>query len=203
MSTLLNQVNLRVSGVANVSAAADQAMDLTELGLGAGRDHNARTGTVRHERARSTPCCVDPRRASRRQHDLVLDDRKRLARERRLVDLKLVDRQQPQVGGNLVTRLDEHQVAGHELLRRHGSARDRRGAPSRSCRTIARNASSAASALDSCTKPTTAFNTTTPRMTRRVHPLAENERHRPGCEQNVDERMVELPREPNQRSGGL
>ena len=40
VSILLNQASFSVSGVAKVSAAPDKTVDLTELGLHTGRDHD-------------------------------------------------------------------------------------------------------------------------------------------------------------------
>ncbi len=87
------------------------------------------------------------------------------AREGRLIHLQLRNLDEPQVGRDLVARLQQHDVAGHQLSGGHGPA----PCPPRSTVACAaaswRSAAMAWSARQACTKPMTALSTTMTRIT--------------------------------------
>ena len=97
-----------------------EAMDFTEFGLGAGRDDDAGAAARGHQGAGIRHVAAISHRSGLGQHDFVFVDRRRLPGQRGLVHPQLGLAHQPQVGGNLVAGLQQHQIAGNQLLGRHG-----------------------------------------------------------------------------------
>ncbi|EUA15696.1 ATPase, P-type (Transporting), HAD super, subfamily IC domain protein [Mycobacterium kansasii 662] len=67
-------------------------------------------------------------------------------------------------------------------------------------RTMDRNPSSAASALDSWMKPTMGIDDNHTEDHRGIDVFAQSRGNQPGCEQDVDERMVKLPQNAHQQA---
>ena len=99
-----------------------QLADAADLGGRAGGDDDAGALAVGHERARVGHRGSGRRAAPRRRPGRSLLDRQRLAGQRRLLDLQALGLDQAQIGGHPVARLQEHDVARHQLLGRYGEA---------------------------------------------------------------------------------
>ena len=123
-------VELTLERRARRSRLAHQRADAAQLRAPAGRRDDRLAGALRHDGSR-----VDHARAvadgDRRQRRGLqpLGHGRRLARERRLVGLESGDGDEAAVGGNVVPRSQQHDVAGHQVHPGQQRTRARRDGP--------------------------------------------------------------------------
>jgi hypothetical protein len=97
---------------------AEQRADAADLGRNAGRDGNAGALARRDHRAGEGHAAAVAERGVHRHCALALLRRNRLAGQEGLVDQQAARPDEPEVGGNAVAGLDQHDVPGHDLGRR-------------------------------------------------------------------------------------
>ena len=97
-----------------------QGADAADLGAGPGGDDDAGALAMGHQGARIGHAAAIRQGGLRRQRGDALVHRDRFAGQRRLLDLQSLGPQNPQVRRDLVAGLQLHQVAGHQLRGVHG-----------------------------------------------------------------------------------
>ena len=101
---------------------AEQLADAADLRHGSGRDGNAGALSRHDQSARESHAAAVAERSVRRNGSFVLLRRHGLAGQNGLVDQKTACLDESEVGGNAIAGLDQHDVAGHDLRRRHADA---------------------------------------------------------------------------------
>lgn len=107
-----------------------------------------------------------------------------------LVDAQLAGVQQPQVRRHAIAFVEQHEVADHQIRRRHSRGHT---APRTAVASVRITAPSACSARPSCRNPATAFTTT--RITH-ASTTSPHTGDRCGGEQHIDQREVQLQHQP-------
>jgi hypothetical protein len=92
-----------------------QGADPADLSVAAGRYDNAGPLTGGHERPGERHAQAIAKRGVRRDQILLLFGRHRFAGQQRLVDQEPARADQAQVGGHAIPRLEQHEVAWHEV----------------------------------------------------------------------------------------
>ncbi len=114
-----SRARLLVSGESSGAAVAASRRDLAELGVHAGRGHHGDGAPARHRGALVQHRGPVADRSVRGNGRRRLLNRHRLDGERRLVDGKIGGGHQARIGGGHVAGLDQHDVAGHQVLGVH------------------------------------------------------------------------------------
>ena len=179
--------------------AGEQRIDAAELRRAAGRDDDARRATGNHHGSGERHAFPIPDRRVGGNRVCVLVGRHRLAGKRRLLGAKVLRIHEPQVRGNLVARLKEHDVPRNELFRgNHARLAAAQGARLGGQHVADRLQRLLGLAL---------LNEAEQRVEddhaeddRRIDPQVEHQLGEAGTEQDVDQDVVELRQEPHERS---
>ena len=183
---------------------AEHRADAAELGRRPGTDRDAHALSGRDQRPRECHRGAIAQRGLWGDRGDRFVDGDGLAGEHRFLDAEIAQLDQPQVGGHAIAGLEDHEIAGHDVLGRdrdappvpqHGSAWVDHAANRRECLL-------GAPLLD---EPDHRVQHHDAQDHHGIDAVAEPRGHHRGCQQHVDQQVVELEQEPFQRAapGGL
>ena len=195
-------IHLRKQGCCQLLHPCQKAADTADLCSGAGRHHQSARGTLRHQRARPQ------HRAAVAERDIHSDRIDALFHgdgfpgQDRLLRRKTPRLQQPQIGGHLVARLQQHDVPGDEFraVHRYPQAVAQNVGPGREHLPDRGHRRFGLAFLEEADRRIGQHD-------RQDHPGVHPVLQRPGdhrrADEDVDQHVVELSREAQQRTARL